>query len=167
MSYEQRLRESTPWQDIETAPRDGREVILAVKTRAGIQHGLLVAHYMGGGHPPIDAGWYFSNGHMMFDHAFKPTHWMPLPNHSQWVPVPEGWQAQKQHAPVSPLNEACAAIGAEADAEIARLRAAYRELADALGCDAMDSHAGRLSIAREWRAARLRGLLVPDEDFAP
>lgn len=71
------------WQSIETAPKDGTEVILAVKMRAGIRHGILVGHYMEGGfciedHPAIDAGWYFWNG-SMFDLASKPTHWKPLP----------------------------------------------------------------------------------------
>ena len=86
------------WQPIETAPKDGREVILAVEVRAGITHGVLVGHYMPGGHciedhPPIDQGWYFWNG-FMFDKAARPTHWMPMPNHPQWAP--DGWQAQRQ-----------------------------------------------------------------------
>lgn len=88
------------WQPIETAPKDGREVVLAVAFRAGISKGVLVGHYMGGGHciedhPPIDAGWYFWNG-CMFDEAAKPTHWMPLPHHPEWEP--NGWQARKQGA---------------------------------------------------------------------
>lgn len=71
------------WQPIETAPKDGREVLLAVSLRAGISGKSLVGHYMEGGHciedhPPIDAGWYFWNGHQ-FDRAAKPTHWMALP----------------------------------------------------------------------------------------
>lgn len=71
------------WLPIETAPKDGSEVILMVKSRAGIAKGFLVGHYMEGGHciedhPPIDSGWYFWNGRM-FDKASEPTHWMPLP----------------------------------------------------------------------------------------
>lgn len=90
----------SPWQPIETAPKDGREVVLAVKHRAGIKHGVLVGHYMPGGHciedhPPIAAGWYFWDG-SMFDKAAEPTHWMPLPHHPQWEPG--GWQARKQGA---------------------------------------------------------------------
>lgn len=86
------------WQSMESAPRDGREVLLAVKFRAGIPHGLLVAHYMGGGyciedHPAIAAGWYFWNG-CMFDRAAEPTAWMPLPAHPDWEPG--GWQYKKQ-----------------------------------------------------------------------
>ena len=78
----ERLRE---WQPIETAPKDGREVILAVEVRAGVPHGVLVGHYMPGGyciedHPPIDRGWYFWNG-CMFDKAAKPTLWIELPAH--------------------------------------------------------------------------------------
>jgi hypothetical protein len=78
------------WQPIETAPRDGREVLLTVKYRAGIAGCMLVGHFMQGGHciddhPPIGRGWYFWNGHM-FDKASEPTHWMPLPPHV----APEG-----------------------------------------------------------------------------
>ena len=85
------------WQPMETAPKDGREVVLAVEMRAGIQHGVLVGHYMPGGHciedhPEIDPGWYFWNG-CMFDKAAKPTSWMPLPHHPSWGPG--GWQAIK------------------------------------------------------------------------
>lgn len=72
------------WQPIETAPKDGREVILRVAMRGGIPGKSLVGHYQRGGHciedhPPIDAGWYFWDGRM-FDLAAKPTHWMPLPD---------------------------------------------------------------------------------------
>jgi hypothetical protein len=71
------------WRPIQSAPKDGTEVLLAVKLRAGVPGKLLVGHYMPGGHciedhPAIDAGWYFWNG-CMFDKAAKPTHWMPLP----------------------------------------------------------------------------------------
>lgn len=76
------------WQKIGTAinltaaPWDGKEVLVAVKVRAGIPNKLLVGHYMRGGHciedhPPIDAGFYFWNG-CMFDRAAEPTHWRPL-----------------------------------------------------------------------------------------
>lgn len=72
-----------PWQPIDTAPRDGRELLLRVKYRAGIPGKCLVGHYMQGGfciedHPPIDAGWYFWNG-LMFDKAAEPIAWIPLP----------------------------------------------------------------------------------------
>lgn len=68
---------------IETAPKDGTEVLLRVTQRAGIPEKFLVGHWQPGGyciedHPAIDAGWYFWNG-TMFDKASTPTHWMPLP----------------------------------------------------------------------------------------
>jgi hypothetical protein len=71
------------WQSIETAPLDGREVLLRVKVRAGIRGKCLVGHFMQGGHciedhPAIARGWYFWNGRM-FDEAAEPTHWMELP----------------------------------------------------------------------------------------
>lgn len=71
------------WQPMETAPRDGTEVLLQVEYRSGIPGKCLVGHYMPGGHciedhPAIDSGWYFWNG-CMFDRASKPMRWMPLP----------------------------------------------------------------------------------------
>lgn len=86
---------SAKWHTIDSAPKDGTEVLLAVEMRAGIPKGVLVGHYMGGGHcieghPPISAGWYFWNG-CMFDEAAKPTHWSPLPNHPNWDK--DSWQA--------------------------------------------------------------------------
>ena len=71
-------------QPIETAPKNGTEVLLRVKMRAGVPGRFLVGHYMPGGHciddhPPINAGWYFWNG-CMFDRAAEPTDWMPLPD---------------------------------------------------------------------------------------
>ena len=72
------------WRKMNTAPRDGTEVLLVVARRAGIPGKCLVGHWMPGGHciedhPPIDKGWYFWNG-QMFDKASKPLCWMPLPN---------------------------------------------------------------------------------------
>lgn len=76
---------------METAPKDGREVVLKVKLRAGTPGKYLVGHYMGGGHciedhPPIDAGWYFWNGRM-FDRAAEPVGWMPIPGEEYAFPV--------------------------------------------------------------------------------
>ena len=71
------------WQPMETAPRDGREIIIKVESRAGMPGCCLVGHYMPGGyciedHPPIDDGWYFWNG-CTFDKAAKPIEWAALP----------------------------------------------------------------------------------------
>jgi len=75
--------DASNWEVMDTAPRDGTEVILLVQKRAGIPHQTLVGHYMEGGHciqdhPPIYSGWYFWNG-CMFDSAATPLMWMPLP----------------------------------------------------------------------------------------
>lgn len=81
------LEPESPWERMDTAPKDGREVILVVKRRAGIPFGQLVGHYMAGGHciegnPSIAEGWYFWNG-CMFDKAAEPLMWMPLPEVNQ------------------------------------------------------------------------------------
>lgn len=73
----------SPWEKMDSAPKDGTEVVLIVKKRAGIPHCQVVGHYMPGGHciqdhPPISEGWYFWNG-CGFDYAAKPLLWMPLP----------------------------------------------------------------------------------------
>lgn len=74
------------WKPMNTAPRNGTEVLLQVERRAGIPGKCLVGHWMPGGHcieghPPIDAGWYFWNGRM-FDKASTPVQWMRLPEMS-------------------------------------------------------------------------------------
>lgn len=71
------------YRPMETAPKDGREVLLLVKSRAGIRGRQLVGHYLPGGftiedHPAIAGGWYFWNG-CMFDRAAEPIGWAPLP----------------------------------------------------------------------------------------
>ena len=68
---------------IDTAPKDGREVLLLVESRAGVGPRFLVGHYMPGGHciedhPPIEAGWYYWNG-CMFTGPERPLMWMELP----------------------------------------------------------------------------------------
>ncbi|GEM_PF-1537206 len=74
---------ATDWRSMDTAPLDGREVLLQVELRAGMPGRCLVGHYMPGGHciedhPPIAQGWYFWDGRE-FDLASKPTGWLPLP----------------------------------------------------------------------------------------
>lgn len=71
------------WQTMDTAPRDGTEVLLKVESVAGIPGKCLVGHWQPGGHciedhPPIEQGWYFWNG-CMFDAASEPLNWMPIP----------------------------------------------------------------------------------------
>lgn len=74
---------ATDWRSMDTAPLDGREVLLQVELRAGMPGRCLVGHYMPGGHciedhPPIAQGWYFWDGRE-FDLASKPTGWLALP----------------------------------------------------------------------------------------
>lgn len=76
-------RMTKPLRPMTTAPRDGTEVLVQVKLRAGVPGKWLVGHYMEGGHciedhPPVAEGWYFWNGRM-FDRAAEPIGWLPLP----------------------------------------------------------------------------------------
>lgn len=82
-TWDRMVKSAQEWRSMDTAPLDGREVILRVKMRAGIPFGILVGHFMGGGHciedhPPIARGWYFWTGRV-FDEAAEPIEWMPLP----------------------------------------------------------------------------------------
>jgi hypothetical protein len=75
------------WHTMDSAPKDGSEVLIAVESRAGINGRCLVGHWMPGGHciedhPPIQEGWYFWNG-CAFDKASKPIAWMALPDISE------------------------------------------------------------------------------------
>jgi hypothetical protein len=73
-------RRRTDWRPIETAPKDGTE-ILVFGTRANIPHRMFVAHFTEGGgeeQPHYGPAWFYWNGHR-FDEAPSLTHWMPLP----------------------------------------------------------------------------------------
>jgi hypothetical protein len=75
------------WRPMDTAPRNGTEILLRVKLRAGMSGCMLVGHFMQGGHciedhPPIPQGWYFWDG-SMFDRAAEPEAWLPLPAESK------------------------------------------------------------------------------------
>lgn len=66
------------WFPIDSAPKDGRDVLLLLGTRL-----CVVGHYMPGGHciedhPPIDKGWYYWNG-AMFAVSDDPIAWTSLP----------------------------------------------------------------------------------------
>lgn len=78
------LREALRWRSMDSAPKNGTEILLRVKYRAGIPGKCLVGHWMRGGHciedhPPIEPGWYFWTG-CAFDAASEPIAWMPLPD---------------------------------------------------------------------------------------
>lgn len=67
------------WQDIETAPLDGTEVIvLSMLAGRPVCH---AAHYTEGGgeeQPRFGPDWFYWNGNMFVD-IDRPTHWIPLP----------------------------------------------------------------------------------------
>lgn len=101
---------ASKFMSMDSAPKDGREVILKVAHRAGIPGRFLVGHYMGGGnciedHPPIAAGWYFWNG-CMFDKAAEPIGWCPLPDEAaESITVLEAWEAIGHDVGINPSKE--------------------------------------------------------------
>lgn len=66
------------------APKDGTEIIIKVKSRAGIPKKFLIGHWASGcnDYQAIKGGWYFWNG-CLFDDAAEPLEWLPLPEDSQ------------------------------------------------------------------------------------
>lgn len=54
------------WQPIETAPKDGTEIVVYVK-----QIGQMVVYY--------DKMWTEKSNLLRAKMSFEPTHWMPLP----------------------------------------------------------------------------------------
>ena len=84
------------WQPIETAPKDGRKVILHYRNRNNVPRNVLARWFTAEWAEEIDgdgvglaAGWYehIDNWDDYTDIAIKegdPSHWMPLP------PPPEG-----------------------------------------------------------------------------
>lgn len=70
----------TDWQPIETAPKDGTEILVRL-VRAGCPRHLVVHHCdFVEDHPPIDSAWYFWTGYQFAPVQSQPTHWMPLPD---------------------------------------------------------------------------------------
>jgi hypothetical protein len=81
------VKKMEPLRSMDSAPKDGSEVLLQVELRAGLRGKFLVGHYMPGGHciedhPPIEEGWYFWNGGM-FDKASRPVGWLPISDLAQ------------------------------------------------------------------------------------
>ncbi len=73
----ERLRAAQAWQPIETAPRDGTEVIM-------FGHGCLGAGFYeaGGNYRRGDDGWWWEmdRGDLLTAKNADPTHWRPLPD---------------------------------------------------------------------------------------
>lgn len=82
------------WHPMETAPKDGTEVILR-----NVSWNRALAHYMPGGHciedhPPIDAGWYFWNGRI-HDVFTSPVQWRSIVQQDQPEPSPDTEQQRR------------------------------------------------------------------------
>jgi len=69
------------WQPIETAPKDGADVLVFYQA-AGVAFAHIAYWDDGTETDPDDVGWWFyrsSLGREMLEGYFTPTHWMPLP----------------------------------------------------------------------------------------
>ncbi len=66
------------WRDIETAPKDGRHVMLAITNDPPGSPGYVAEGYY---EVDGDRGWFASNTHWtdQCDGSLFPSHWMPLP----------------------------------------------------------------------------------------
>ena len=64
----------TDWRDIETAPRDGTQILAFARDQYGLKYyGVAEWAVDGPGKiQPHQEGWFWS-------YAIRPTHWMPLP----------------------------------------------------------------------------------------
>jgi len=60
------------WQPIETAPKDGTDVLLAGTGTYDVTVGSFYKATKG---PSVCDGWYYQDG----SSRIEPTHWMPLP----------------------------------------------------------------------------------------
>lgn len=69
----------TKWQPIETAPRDGTEVVVYCP---GQRHPVFTASYIYGWSCSVE-GRYSPMDDFFGDEDKKPTHWMPLPEPPQ------------------------------------------------------------------------------------
>jgi hypothetical protein len=99
---------STPdangWMTIETAPKDGRSVLIAenIGTRWCVAEGHYVRKYR-----QRKGTWYGVRdyGDDEFSQPYKPTHWQPLPK----PPVAALSQSQSPNPP----NESCRGLGGQ------------------------------------------------------
>lgn len=71
------------WQPIETAPRDGTDVLLFYPLE-GLRHDwnpqVVIAGWRDYSRAPQLSGWVFqSRGVRGYSATFQPTHWQPLP----------------------------------------------------------------------------------------
>ena len=79
------LKEKTKWRPIETAPRDGTEIILAIEDGFGVLGNRVNA--IVGMFSTTDSCWVDA---MNYSETYPPTHWMPVPE------PPKDWKRIKQ-----------------------------------------------------------------------
>ena len=66
---------NSEWQPIETAPKDGTPIILGFPDMACEGYWMCDPSRNHWG----ETGWFASDSDVLFEHPWKPTHWMPLP----------------------------------------------------------------------------------------
>ena len=75
------LRQKSEWQPIETAPKDGSSILVALKGGEVREAEWFVRWY----NDPSKPGWMPANMDEEYGHYVEPTHWMPLPKPPQTV----------------------------------------------------------------------------------
>lgn len=77
-----RVRAETVWQPIETAPKDGSDVLLYFPLEglsAGFEK-VIIAHWRKSAGDLINCYWVWQGrAYRGYSEAYQPTHWMPLP----------------------------------------------------------------------------------------
>lgn len=67
------------WRDMESAPKDGSEVLIAVNGRPLISHYRVSEHIVNGKSSSRFEGWFMPFAYSFSDPP-EPTHWSPIPD---------------------------------------------------------------------------------------
>lgn len=75
------------WQPIETAPKDGTDILLYLPGAAQC-FSMIIGHWSACDELPDDDAWYPTTPHAADSLDIDPTHWMPLPKAPNIIDIP-------------------------------------------------------------------------------